>query len=415
MGFLTGSTRHGAGGGTSMAPNRKTSEEDLNQFNLQLKSNPVYMQFMQDNGLVDQGRGVKLSRGQQGALTDRLVESGMTIPGGMHIDQAGNFNQKNRLARNTAIAAGIGVGGYFAAPYLASMAGMGGGTTGAVSGTAAGGSAAAGGAASPTIGSTIYGTGAAGYAGMGVAPSLIGSTAAGAGSMAGGGALTAAAGGAGGGAGGGGLMGALGGSKGALAMRGGSALFGALMSRQAQKSAMKRSPEEMAALAGMQGNADQLTAGGSSLLERGMPRTDQAGAYWSTLLNGNRSQMAMATAGPRAQITDIYRGAESNLERSGVRGAARDVAAAELGRDRASKIAGLTTGVQPMAAQALAGIGSDETRMGAGMLGSSGNMWSNLLGEGFENRQYGRKEGEKFGTSMGRLIFDMLSSNRKAG
>jgi hypothetical protein len=199
-------------------------------------------------------------------------------------------------------------------------------------------------------------------------------------------------------------------------MRGGSALFGALMSRQAQKSAMKRSPEEMAALAGMQGNAGQLTDSGMDLMDRGMPWTDQAGTYWSTLLKGNRAQMAQATAAPRAAITDIYRGAESNLERSGVRGAARDVAAAELGRDRASKIAGLTTGVQPAAATALADMGESTTRTGAGMLETSGNMWGNLLDGGFANRKYGRQEGEKFGSSMGRLIFDILSSSgRKAG
>lgn len=192
-------------------------------------------------------------------------------------------------------------------------------------------------------------------------------------------------------------------------IKGGSMLGGYLLSKQAQKGAMKRSPEEAAALQGAQSAAGNLTTQGMNLLNTGAPMTSQASNYWSTLLRGDRASMAMATAGPRAQITDVYRGAESNLERSGVRGASRDVARAELGRDRASKIAGLTTGVQPFAAQMLGSLGGEQTRTGASLLSGAGNIWGGLLGQGFENRTYARKEGEKFGTSMGGLIFDILS------
>ncbi len=192
-------------------------------------------------------------------------------------------------------------------------------------------------------------------------------------------------------------------------IKGGAALGGSLLGKMAQGSAQKRSPEEAAALGGAQSTAGQLTATGSNLINQGQPLLGQAGNYWSTLLRGSRPAMAQATAGPRAQITDIYRGAESNLERSGIRGASRDVAQAELGRQRAGQIAGLTTGMQPLAASQLADIGERQTSTGANLMGQSGSIWGNLLGQGFENRKYARGEGEKFGTSMGQLIFDILT------
>lgn len=192
-------------------------------------------------------------------------------------------------------------------------------------------------------------------------------------------------------------------------IKGGAALGGSLLGRKAQQGAMKRSPEESAALGGAQNVAGQLSSTGTNLIQQGAPLQGQAASYWSTLLGGNRAAMAQATAAPRAAITDVYRGAESNLTRSGVRGASRDVAKAELGRDRASQIAGLTTGVQPMAASALGEVGSDLTRTGSNLLGQSGSIWGNLLGAGFANRKYGRQEGEKAGSSIGSFLFDILS------
>ena len=205
--------------------------------------------------------------------------------------------------------------------------------------------------------------------------------------------------------------------------KGGALLGGWLGGKKAQSSAMARSPEEQAAIGGAQGAAGSLGRMGSSLLSGGQQTIGQgvgmlgnAGNYWQTLLGGNRAAMAQATAGPRGALTDQYRGAERGLERSGLRGATRDLASAELSRDRASKIAGLTTGVQPMAAEQLSGIGGQlgqlgmgQAGLGVGAAGQGASIWTRLLGEGSENRRYGRAEGEKAGTGIGSLIFDILS------
>lgn len=201
-------------------------------------------------------------------------------------------------------------------------------------------------------------------------------------------------------------------------IKGGAALGGALLGKKSQSSAQQRSPEEQVALQGAQQAAGTLSQQGQMLTRAGMPSVGQATNYYQTLLRGNRGAMAQATAGPRAQITDVYRGAERGLERSGVRGAARDVASSELNRERASSIASLTTGVQPMAAAALGGLGTDLVGRGTSALQGVGDIYSNLLGQGANNRAYARAEGEKASKGIGSFLFDILSGtlgNRGGG
>lgn len=187
-----------------------------------------------------------------------------------------------------------------------------------------------------------------------------------------------------------------------------SAIGGIFAGKKATQAAMTRSPEEQQALGGAQGAAGTLATTGAGLLKTGQETQAPATSYFDTLLRGNRAQMAGATAAPRAAITDVYRGAERGLEHSGVRGAQRDVASADLGRQKASQISSLVTGVQPQAAAALTGIGQTQISQGGAQTGAAGSLYSNLLGQGTENRKYARKEGEKTGSSFGGLIFDIL-------
>jgi hypothetical protein len=139
-------------------PNRGTDEMSLDQFNQAMRGSDVYLNFMRQNGLPTDGR-VRLSRSQQAGLERALAAAGMAIPGGMHIDQGGNLNQKNRLGRNVAIgaaAAGAALTGF----GLAGMGPLGGALGG---GTAASVGAAGAGAA----GAGAAGAGAAGAAGAG--------------------------------------------------------------------------------------------------------------------------------------------------------------------------------------------------------------------------------------------------------
>lgn len=193
-----------------------------------------------------------------------------------------------------------------------------------------------------------------------------------------------------------------------LIASGASALGGAFAAKKAQAAAQKRSPEELAALTGAQGAAGTLSTGGKEALTTGAETQAPATNYFKTLLSGNRAQQSQAVAAPTAAISDIYSGASRNLEQSGVRGAQKDVATADLGRQRAGQIAGLVTGVQPAAANALTSIGQVQQQRGAGMTAQAGATYSNLLGQGSINREYARGEGEKAGDRIGSLIFDTI-------
>lgn len=197
----------------------------------------------------------------------------------------------------------------------------------------------------------------------------------------------------------------------------GGAIAGKMRSKSAEKGAIARGPEEQSALTGQQGAAGQLAQSGATLQQTGMETQAPATNYYSTLLRGNRAMQSQAVAAPAAGVRDVYSGAERNLERQGVRGAQRDVAAAELGRDRASKIAGLVTGVQPGAAAALTDIGQTQTGQGLGATASSGSIYSDLLQQGRTNRvqgqQVGREAGAATGQQVGGMIFDILSGTMK--
>lgn len=192
-------------------------------------------------------------------------------------------------------------------------------------------------------------------------------------------------------------------------VKGGSALLGGLFSRNAQNAAQARSPEEQAAITGATGNAQALSTAGQGIMGAGLPAAKGALNYWQTLLSGNRNQLAMATAGPRAALTEQYQGAQRGLERSNLRGATKQLAQAQLTRDMGSKVAGLTAGVQPGAAQAAGTAGANLLQTGSGALAAGNNIYSNLLGQGFANRVYGRAEGADLGRSIGGGLFDMLT------
>lgn len=174
----------------------------------------------------------------------------------------------------------------------------------------------------------------------------------------------------------------------------------------------KRSGAESQALQGQQAAGGQLLNQGQSLFGAGMPAMRSALSYYDTLLQGNRAAQSQAIAAPTAQITDLYRGAERNLDRQGIRGGERDLAAAELGRDRTSKLAQLTTGVQPMAAGQLGALGGSAAGMGVGASQGAGSIYSTILGQQFQNRQNTNSMYGAAGAGIGGAIFDVMKAKQ---
>jgi hypothetical protein len=188
-----------------------------------------------------------------------------------------------------------------------------------------------------------------------------------------------------------------------LAIMAGGAIISHYAAKKAKNDALKRTPEELQSLEAAQGGAGTLAGHGTEELQTGKETQAPATSYFDKLLHGNRAAQAQAIAAPTAGVQDVYRGAERGLEKSGVRGAARDVASGELARGKASQIAGLVTGVQPAAAQTLTGIGQTQQAQGAGMVSSSNSTYQNLLGKGQENRDQANVAGTNAAASVGQL------------
>lgn len=149
----------------SATPNRGTPEQQLDQWNQALRQSPVYQTFMRQMGLPTDGRA-KLSREQQSLLERALKNSGINIPSGMHIDQGGNLNQKNRLGRNLIIGGAIGGATLGTLGALGAFGGAG-GAGGAGAGAAATGTGAGALGAMPAVTTTSLGAAPA-LAGAGV-------------------------------------------------------------------------------------------------------------------------------------------------------------------------------------------------------------------------------------------------------
>ena len=207
-------------------------------------------------------------------------------------------------------------------------------------------------------------------------------------------------------------------------------------SRRANK-AQKVATQDMGAL---RSSAEDLSQTGTGLLQtgaglnaegagargRGTAFLGQAAGYYAPILAGNRGAMAAALSPERAQITDIYRGASRGLDRSGVRGADRDLAEAELGRQRAGQLAGLAPVARAGAAQALTGIGAQEQSTGlaltgAGLQASGQGVAAKSAGADSVARVLGASQGRAnaergqemaLGQSTGGLLFDALRAQQ---
>jgi hypothetical protein len=187
----------------------------------------------------------------------------------------------------------------------------------------------------------------------------------------------------------------------------------AAYSAYSQHKANQQNAQEKAGMAGQLNASNQLAAQGQQAWHAGFPGAQSALSYYSTLLSGNRAAMQQATAGPQAQLTDMYRGAERGIAHAGVRGGVRDLGLAELGRDRANATAQLTTGQQGAAAQGLAGLSTTLMGQGSANQATSGNLAGQMQQEGFQQRQAVNQGNAETGAGIGQALFDVYRNGYK--
>lgn len=132
------------------------TDNDINQFNLQMRAQPWYQQWFAERGLNP--NQVKLNDRQQEELKRTIEQrAGFKFPGDMKIDPAGNLNEKGGWAGLPTWAKVAIIGGAAVATggALGAFGGAGGATSGGAAATTAGAPSAAG-----SIAGSIGATGA---------------------------------------------------------------------------------------------------------------------------------------------------------------------------------------------------------------------------------------------------------------
>lgn len=194
---------------------------------------------------------------------------------------------------------------------------------------------------------------------------------------------------------------------------------------------------------GLQTSGSDLSKFGDTLASTGAPLLDQSqksltqaggaynqvGSYLSPILSGSRGAVNQALAPDLAAITETYRGAGKAVEQSGMRGGTRDLANAELNRDRAGKLALLPSQARASAATGMMDVGSGQAGVGATQAGAASNLFGNATaakqgatgayGTLFHgaNQQQALMQQRTMGSgnAIGSMIFDAVKSKGSKG
>ena len=164
--------------------------------------------------------------------------------------------------------------------------------------------------------------------------------------------------------------------------------------------------------------ASQQAQQGRQAFSFGMPLLQRSGSYYDTILKGNRGAIQAAMAPEINAIGDINKGANLSLERSGLRGATKDMAQAELSRQKAGQIGGLVLNARPQAAAQAAALGQVGINAGMGATATSGGLYGDLARGAAQERQYQDQRMGEYGNAVGGFITDLLRNvpwNKNSG
>lgn len=168
---------------------------------------------------------------------------------------------------------------------------------------------------------------------------------------------------------------------------------------------------EGSALTSAMTSARTAASQGSTLFGMGAPLLSQAASYYQRLLGGDRATVGMATAPQRQGITEAYTGAERGLEATPtLRGGAKEVARAELARQKVGQLGMLVPNAINAAAPAAASLGLGATGAGTSATGQAGSLYSTLTGQGENARQFDTEQGYRLGSNIGGFLTNLLST-----
>jgi len=182
-----------------------------------------------------------------------------------------------------------------------------------------------------------------------------------------------------------------------------STAISAYMAHRAQKKASAESAPLMAAQTRL---AEQQAA----IAKLAGPAFTETSDYYRKLLHGDKAAMTTALAPEITSITELSRGAERALDR-GPAGPQRDVARAELGRQKVGQIGGLFPVARRSGAEGLVNLGS----LAMGGAGSAASIYQNLLSGMRQDRAYAGQQSQQLGESIGPLLVDFYKAWQSRG
>lgn len=184
-----------------------------------------------------------------------------------------------------------------------------------------------------------------------------------------------------------------------------------LQNRSKKKAADQQNALTKPPLAGLTAAGDASAGMGRDSYRAGGQALAPVTSYYQRMLTGNRSDLTQALAPEISATTDLYRGAEKNLERTGAQGAQRDVAREELNRDRVGKTASLLRDARSGAADKLTQIGETQQSQGIGATQGAGGIYAQLLSGLNANRETDLKAtmyGDQQSAALWKQIGDLL-------
>lgn len=192
-------------------------------------------------------------------------------------------------------------------------------------------------------------------------------------------------------------------------------LFGKKMSGPSkdQKAAMDQS---QAAQKQLTGAAAPLLEQGTQMNRQGGDYLGQAGNYYKGIL-GNRSQAQAALAPEMTTALEYYRGAGNKAKRT-LTGGTRDMAVAELDRQKVGQLAGMLPAARREAAEGLTGVGGTALQGGTALTGQGAGLFdtsARIGSQNFQNATTLYNQSQKGGQSWGGAIFDIIKGGAGGG
>lgn len=200
-----------------------------------------------------------------------------------------------------------------------------------------------------------------------------------------------------------------------LALKGGMALGLSALGKKLSSGAGKMSPYQLTAFTGAQNAATGLARSGADATEAGTRDLNAVTDYYTRLAKGDRTELTSALTPEIKGISDLYRGAGKNLDRVGVRGAARDEAEAEIGREKASRIGSLLTSARAEGTAGLDNLGRFKTATGSADRIAAGNLNLGTYAGATNQAQFGAAQANQTGMDVGKLIFSLLKPGGDSG